>query len=236
MTETVVIAGMEVRVRRSSRRRQVGLTVERDGTLAASVPIELSAVELNRVVSGKMLWIHDAVAQRDKLATPTHAKKFVAGEGFYYLGRKFRLRLLRDTKSVPYEKELRLHRGYFEIDANAVRRGRELFVSWYSTRAHEWIEARIEALHRRLGVPSAQCRVRDLGYRWGSCSKTGTINFHWRTILLPPRVADYVLIHELCHLQEHNHGERFWNLVRRGDLEFEAKRRWLYQNGPQFNL
>jgi predicted metal-dependent hydrolase len=236
MTETVVIDDIQVRVRRSGRRRQVGLTVERDGTLAAAVPVALSTVDLNRIVRGKMLWIHDVLAQRDKLGTPAQAKKFVAGEGFYYLGRKFQLRLLRGTKAVPRERELRLYRGYFEIDADAARRGRELFVNWYSTRTREWVEARMEALQRRLGVPRAQCRVRDLGYRWGSCTKSGTINLHWRTILLPPRVADYVLIHELCHLQELNHGERFWNLVRRGDLEFEAKRRWLYQNGPQFNL
>ncbi len=210
MSETIFIAGIQVRVRRSGRRRQVGLTVERDGTLAAAVPVELSTVELDRIVSGKVLWIHKALAQRDTLAAPATVKRYVAGEGFYYLGRKFRLRLVHGAKRLLGNESLRLYRGYFEIDSSAAHRGREMFVRWYSARAREWIDTRLATMRKRIGVSEVKCRVRDLGNRWGSCSDNGT----W----------------------EHNHGAPFWNLVRRGDLDFEAKRRWLHRNGPQFNL
>ena len=56
-------------------------------------------------------------------------------------------------------------------------------------------------------------KVQDLGYRWGSCGKGDWLYFHWKTILLPPRIAEYVVVHELAHLKEMNHSPRFWAIV-----------------------
>jgi predicted metal-dependent hydrolase len=76
----------------------------------------------------------------------------------------------------------------------------------------------------------------DLGYRWASCSKHGRLNFHWRAILLPPELVEYLVLHELCHLIEHNHTPRFWSLVSRADRDCEQKERWRRENGGRFNL
>jgi predicted metal-dependent hydrolase len=57
----------------------------------------------------------------------------------------------------------------------------------------------------RIGVEPKGIEVRDLGFRWGSCGKAGSVNFHWTTILLPAGGVDYVIVHELAHLIEPNH-------------------------------
>lgn len=83
----------------------------------------------------------------------------------------------------------------------------------------------------RLGVGFGRVRVKDTRSRWGSCSPAGDLNFNWRLTLAPPEVLDYVVIHELAHRLEMNHGRRFWAHVNRHCPEHRAHRRWLRANG-----
>jgi len=67
----------------------------------------------------------------------------------------------------------------------------------------------------------------DLGYRWGSCGKGQLLCFHWKTILLPARVAEYVVVHEMAHLHEPHHTPEFWRRVERAMPAFERRKLWL---------
>ncbi len=75
--------------------------------------------------------------------------------------------------------------------------------------AHE----RVAYFNRRYGFRFAGISIRDQKTRWGSCSRDGNLNFNYKIVLLPPCLADYVIVHELCHLGEFNHSPKFWNLV-----------------------
>ena len=78
--------------------------------------------------------------------------------------------------------------------------------------------------------------MKDLGYRWASCSKSGWLNFHWKTFLLPSPVIAYLVLHELCHLEEHHHGPRFWQRLRSVASDYEKIERWLLQHGPEYGF
>jgi predicted metal-dependent hydrolase len=80
--------------------------------------------------------------------------------------------------------------------------------------ARRIICSRVDFFSGILKVESKRIAIRNQSSRWGSCSKKGNLNFNYRLIRLPERLADYVIVHELCHLKEFNHSERFWNLVR----------------------
>jgi len=84
-----------------------------------------------------------------------------------------------------------------------------------------------------LGVTVEQITIRDQRTRWGSCSTTGALSFNWRLAIAPFEVLDYVVVHELCHLREHNHSDRFWRLVEERRPNFKASRDWLDQHGPE---
>ena len=84
----------------------------------------------------------------------------------------------------------------------------------------------LEVFYRRI-------RIGDQRTLWGSCSTTGTLSFNWRLVLAPLTVADYVVVHELCHLRVHGHPQRFWSLVERCRPGYREQRAWLRENGPE---
>jgi len=117
-----------------------------------------------------------------------------------------------------------------------VLRGREVFINWYTKRAEDWVPRRVQLLQDRVGVVPESIEIRDLGFRWGSCTEKGKILFHWRLILLPPERIDYLILHELVHLHEHNHSPAFYERLRRAAPEYERHEEWLRRNGDQYGL
>jgi predicted metal-dependent hydrolase len=82
-----------------------------------------------------------------------------------------------------------------------------------------------------MEVSPPSVRVQDLGYRWGSCGKGGHLYFHWKTILLPARIAEYVVVHEMAHLHEPHHTPAFWIRVERAMPDFAQRKAWLAEHG-----
>jgi predicted metal-dependent hydrolase len=236
MNETLSISNVAIRVRRTQRRHTIGVTVERDGSVIAAVPIGVSLGEVERQLRSRELWLHSALTRRTALTPSAPAKQYVSGEGFSYLGRAYRLRVLRGIVNEPQIPDLRLFQGMFHLRGDCTHKGRGCFIRWYSKRAENWLAERMPRLQRRVGVEARRVAVMDLGFRWASCSENGRLNFHWRTILLPSDLIEYIVLHELCHLLEHNHTQRFWSLVRRADQNVERKERWLKENGSRFNI
>jgi predicted metal-dependent hydrolase len=81
--------------------------------------------------------------------------------------------------------------------------------------AIRFVREKTEYWNRFYGFEYGRITVRDQRTRWGSCSRNGNLSFNWKLILLPEAMADYVVVHELCHLAEFNHSDRFWDLVAR---------------------
>lgn len=93
--------------------------------------------------------------------------------------------------------------------------------------ARALVYARITELNALYGFKYRKIAIRNQKSRWGSCSKAGNLNFNYRIVFLEPAVADYLIVHELCHLQEMNHGERFWSLVGQTIPNYKALRKKL---------
>ena len=118
------------------------------------------------------------------------------------------------------ERFLSEHAGWVLGQAKRLA-GQETMLSRTSVR--EYRKRRAEALHfvrqkveqwnTVYGFTYDRVTVRDQKTRWGSCSKRGNLSFSWKLLLLPEQLADYIVVHELCHLKEFNHSSRFWNLV-----------------------
>jgi predicted metal-dependent hydrolase len=99
-------------------------------------------------------------------------------------------------------------------------------------RAAVELPARLHQLAARHGLEVSRVSVRDQRARWGSCGRDGHICLNWRLVLMPSWVRDYVLIHELMHLQRMDHSRLYWKLVANAYPDYEAARRWLREHGP----
>ena len=119
---------------------------------------------------------------------------------------------------------------------------RELFDSEPPPFNRRYLESRLAYLNetvqrwkRIVGAePGRFVQVMDLGYRWGSCSADGTLNFHWRVMQLPPRIIEYVVVHELVHIKVPDHSEKFWKTLGSVMPDYERRKAWLKQNGGDY--
>jgi len=220
---------LTLEVRWSARRGTLGLTVDRGGELIVYAPVGCKQGVIEAFVREKRLWVYTKLAEKEALRQPVATKEYVSGEGFPYLGRSYRLTLVA-RQDMP----LKLDHGRFKLLRNEAANGRKHFIRWYSTHARLWLGDRVQRFARRVGVRPAGVEVRDLGHRWGSCGTRRVLNLHWATILLPASVAEYVVVHELVHLQEPHHTPAFWRRVERTLPDFAERKRWLAERGAAF--
>jgi predicted metal-dependent hydrolase len=230
---TVTFSDLCFELRHSAKRRTVGITIKRDGHLVLASPPEVPIETLEKVVDDRRFWIYSKLLKKESLNPPTSSKEYVSGEGFYYLGRSYRLKLVDGVKKQP---QLRLYQSRFEFHREAKAQGREVFISWYRDRLQSVLEQQIAALINRVGASPRSVQVRDLGYRWGSCGYKGDLYFHWRVAMLPRSMIEYVVVHEMVHLIEPHHNNAFWELVERIVPNFGDSKQWLAKNGVTYDL
>lgn len=97
--------------------------------------------------------------------------------------------------------------------------------------ARQLVERRLPELNQAYNFTYKKIAIRNQKSRWGSCSAHGNLNFNYKIALLPPHLADYLMVHELCHLGEFNHSQKFWNLVARTIPEYRKVRAELHKHG-----
>ncbi len=127
-------------------------------------------------------------------------------------------------KSAWIEKKVNLMLRYVKIK-KVQRSKKEIIELKQKTRV--FVEERLEHFNALYGYTWHRITVRAQKTRWGSCSRQGNLNFNYKIILLPQRLAEYVVVHELCHLGEFNHSKDFWNLVARTMPDYVGLRKEL---------
>ena len=112
---------------------------------------------------------------------------------------------------------------YFRKSSQDFQRNKEL--------ARQLVMERIKFFNRFYGFRFNQVRIRNQKTRWGSCSTLGNLNFNYKIVDLPKRMADYIIVHELCHLKQMNHSPKFWKLVAQTIPDYREIKKGLIKNG-----
>ena len=219
------------------RMKTLALRVNRDGGIEVRTPRFIKQAQLRRFIRKKADWVLEKQRYFQELLWKFPPKEFKNGETFPILGRNYRFKLER--KPGHQKPICKLEGRRLKIFVNgqigeALQDNLRLAVrTLYGglTEKKAWTVVRKHA--RALSVIPASLRVVDQAKRWASCSKKGDIRCNWRLSMMPMPVLEYVVVHELCHLKTHDHSERFWRLLKSVLPDYEKRREWLRNFGPQ---
>lgn len=219
-----------------SRRSTADIIIERNGSVLVRAPEWANDEEIANIVASKHYWIYQGLAEWRDLNATRMLREYKNGEGFLYLGRAYRLLLVADQ-----DDQLQLRNGRFTLRRDLVERGeidaaKVAFHDFYIARGLERIGQRVNYFAPKVGVIATSVDVRELGNRWASCSATGVLAFHWKCMMAPQTIIDYIVVHELCHFHYLDHSEAFWNEVDKVIPEYRERKEWLRKNGAAMDI
>ena len=220
----------------SRKRKTTDIVIERDGRVTVRSPLYFTPEQVDAVVESKRLWIYRNLAEWQELNLSKVSREWVNGETFLYLGRTYRLSLVAEQSA-----DLRLKAGRFCLNRTVIDRGgvaaaQEAFEAYYTNKGQQRISDRVDYFAPKVGVKVAGIKVKDLGYRWGSCNTKGVLSFHWACMMAPLKIIDYIVVHELCHLHQRNHNNAFWNEVDKVMPDYAERKEWLRKHGAGLAL
>lgn len=219
-----------------SRRTTVDIVIERDGRILVRAPESFGDDRIVEIVESKRAWIHKHLMEWQHLNATRVPREYRNGESFLYLGRTYRLLLIKDQ-----EEPLQLKNGRFclrrdLVQSDSVESARGAFREYYASRGLDRISKRVAYYAPKVGVTPSSLDVRDTGNRWGSCSAKGKLAFHWKCMMAPQTVIDYLVVHELCHFYHRDHTDAFWNEVDKVIPEYRERKEWLRKYGASLDI
>jgi predicted metal-dependent hydrolase len=213
-----------------SKRKTIGLQITPDATLVVRAPKSAKLTDIESVVSKHIDWIRRKKEDVLKIRKEIPVRKFIDGEEFPYLGQNFKLFISDGERHAFFFND-----GFY-LSNKYLPMARQLFIKWYKLQAMGVISQRVQLLATTSNLKYGRIKITSANRRWGSCSTKGNLNFSWRLILAPLEAVDYVVAHELAHLEVKNHSHRFWDKVREIYPDYEKWRRWLRDYEKYLNL
>jgi predicted metal-dependent hydrolase len=217
---------VEYDVRRSSEATEPRIDVDIHGVKVV-VP-DSTDVQPRELLKENAVWIIDKKREYDKYREQIPDREFEPGETFPYLGDQLKIVVEQRSSSEVVDSEFRLAEHH--VEQTSIQRALETL---YRREARNHLEARADHFAEQMNVEYDKIEIRNQRTRWGSCSTGGTISLNWRLIMAPSEVVDYLVVHELAHLTEQNHGRDFWRLVGEYVPEYKEKAEWLEQNSAK---
>ncbi|WMJ74110.1 SprT family zinc-dependent metalloprotease [Cytophagaceae bacterium ABcell3] len=216
---------------KKSKRKTLSIYIERDGSISVLAPENKSDTEIEEVVKKKSFQIFRFLAEKEELNASRSTREPVSGETYTYLGRNYQLQLV-EGQDVP----LMLKEGHFLLSKKHRNDIQEVFKDFYRKKGLLKIKKRVDFYKEKMGVSPAEIRVMELKNRWASCNKKGDLNFHWKCMMAPLSIIDYIIVHELAHLRHDNHSEAFWNEVDKVMPDYRERKNWLKFKGAGMDL
>lgn len=208
------------------KRKSLQIAVLPDGTVEVTSPEESTEDAIKEKVRKRAAWIVKQQKYFQQFDPRTPPRRYLGGESHLYLGKKYRLKL-----SVDSRDSVKLRRGYFEIrckGSEEPEKVRKLLYDWYREQAKRIFREIFDGVLSSLSIENPpQFQIRQMKTRWGSLSKHGLITLNLSLIKTPRECIEYVIVHELCHIEHNNHSQEFFRLLSQRMPDWEKRKQKL---------
>ena len=220
--------GFQVEIIKTNRKKSASIQLI-DGQVRVRAPRSLSDKRIDDLIKKRIPWIKEKLEEHAKRPKAIE-KKYIDGEIFSYLGKNYVLRIIQSDETF-----IKLKNGSFVVaipknDLGKAEKVQALLSLWFRVHANKYLQARTVKFAKIIGVSPISVSVKNYKARWGSCTINGALDYNWKIIQAPRKIIDYVVVHELCHLLEHNHSPKYWSYVEKFMPNWKESKDWLKKN------
>lgn len=225
------LEGIDIIIEKTERRKTMSIFIERDGSVRVLAPITASDEKVELAVKAKEYQIFTKLAKWKELNQGKVKREYVNGQSFLYLGRNYRLSIV-ENQDIP----LKISGGFFQLDKKFLKKADKVFKDFYRNKTEQKIIERLKLIQDKFQQKPTKIKVLELQNRWASWTPKNGLNFHWKCIMAPVAVLDYIITHEMVHLSYPNHSTEFWNELDKKMPNFREHENWLKRNGVKMDL
>ena len=208
-------------IRSTKRLRTISLQIK-DGIPIIYCPTYIKDSYLRLIIKKKQLWIEKKInAEKERVKILVKNKSI-----FPFLGRNFTLLTMASK-----ENKVLLKNNSILIHCTESERAKKNLVEWLKLEAKKYLVARVQFISSNIKISFKSVNLISYRAMWGACNSRSEIYLNWKLVMLPKKVIDYVIVHELCHIIEPNHSKSFWSLVKKHDNGYVENKNWLKKNG-----
>ena len=220
------IQGIKI-IRTSRRSKSISLKI-RNGELEVSCPYNTSEIFIKNLIERKKVWINKNIdrSRKNQKKIDQISNGFITYKGLV-------LKLVYEKSNL---EGIAVEDNELKIFYSDKSKSKKLIIEWLKLQANNFLRGRLSFLSKRISIEFNSLTIKSYTARWGSCNTKGDIFLNWKLIMLPESVIDYVLIHELAHINVPNHSSKFWELVKKKDPQYCKNKKWLKDNGSSFIL
>jgi len=210
-----------------TERETLAIHVLPDTQVMVEAPLGSDFAEIEKRLRKRSAWIIRQQRKFRRYSFDIPPRQYVSGESHRYLGRQYQLKVLHsedNKESVSMDREYILVIARDKNDRASIK---HLLNSWYRQQCLRVFSERIEAWYprfERYAIQRPRVFIRQMRSQWGSCTESGKMTLNLKLIQVPRQFIDYVIVHELCHLIEHNHSTAFYALLTRIMPDWKGQR------------
>lgn len=218
------------------KRKTMSIEVETTGEVTVIAPVGTSTDDIVEKVKSRAGWIVSKQYESKFINDTKIKREAVSGESYMYLGRNYSLDIRVDENIDNIS--VKLFQGKFVVntyikDEDLIKKAME---NWYREKTLAKVKERVSYYSSYFNNEVTTVKVKEQKKRWASCTSKNELLFNWRCVMAPVFVLDYIVVHEMCHMEYKNHSKDFWNRVYAVMPDYEVRKSWLKNNGIKMDI
>ena len=217
-------------------RKTMSIEVEPNGEINVISPMGINEDTIIEKVKSRATWIVQKQYETKFISDTKIEREAVSGESFMYLGRNYTLDVVLDESIESID--VKLYRGKFIVRTYTKdeQKIKEALKKWYKDKTLSKVKERINYYQGYFKDEVQGVKVKEQKKRWASCTSKNELLFNLRCVMAPSNVLDYIVVHEMCHMEYKDHSKIFWDRLCSVLPDYDVRRKWLKNNGIKLDI